>query len=87
MATPTTTFLASQDRQPEDDRARDVEWLKRTLVGLLENAAGADVPEHAACAKYAELLFKMLPKGKEEKPSESAIELVRKTILGQGSAS
>lgn len=64
-----------------DERARDVEWLKRTLVGLLENAAGLETPEHAACAKYAELLFKMLPKGKEEKPSEAAIDLVRRTLL------
>ena len=60
---------------------RDVVWLKKMLVSLLENAAGSEQPEHAACAKYAELLFKMLPKGKEEKPSDATIEMVRKAMM------
>lgn len=59
---------------------KDVEWLKKKLVVLLEDAAAQETPDHQACAKYADLLYKMLPKGNAE-PSQKAVDMVRKALI------
>lgn len=63
------------------ENVKDIEWLKKKLVGLLEDAALRDPPDHQACAKYADLLFKMLPKGNSAEPSQKAVDLVRKALI------
>lgn len=40
---------------------KDQAWLKGQLIELLLSAKGAEAPDHTACAKYADLLYKMLP--------------------------
>lgn len=59
---------------------QDSEWLKSKLVGLLEDAADRDPPDHAACAKYADLLWKMLPKGTPKDKGASLLDRVRQAI-------
>jgi hypothetical protein len=47
-----------------EDR-EDVAWLKRTVVALLKDATKgkeSDEVDHAACAKYAEILLKLMPR-------------------------
>jgi len=68
-------------RFPMDGKdTKDIEWLKKKLIGLLEDAEEREPPDHQACAKYADLLFKMLPKGNAE-PSQKAVDLVRKALI------
>lgn len=66
---------------PMSQDTHDREWLKRQLVSLLEGAMAAETPDHSACAKYADLLFKMLPQGAEKKslPKDLA-EQVRQAL-------
>ena len=40
---------------------KDAGWLKSQLVSLMEDVIAAEQTDHTAAAKYAELLFKMLP--------------------------
>mgnify|MGYP003455167360 FL=1 len=54
-----------------------IEWLRAKLVTLLEDAATGDEPDHQACAKYADILFKMLPKSSNEHRDIGAEELAR----------
>ena len=49
---------------------KDSEWLKAQLINLLTDAIARDPVEHQACAKYAELLWKMLPKGTDKNVSD-----------------
>jgi hypothetical protein len=62
------------------DRKEDAEWLKDQLVELLKNAMARDQVEHQACAKYAELLWKMLPKKAETDVGKSTLDEVREKI-------
>jgi len=68
---------------PKESQELTVEWLKEKLIGLLDQAAEGEQPDHAACAKYADLLFKMLPK-KDGKThvSDDALAAARKAVLG-----
>lgn len=63
-----------------DDRKEDAEWLKDQLVNLLKDAMNRDQVEHQACAKYAELLWKMLPKKADDGASKSTLDEVREKI-------
>lgn len=76
---------------PQTDVSRDVEWLRCLLVRLLEQAADDGEPDHAACAKYADLLFKMLPSSgggpngrAPAHPDEKAIAAMRLAIQRDG---
>lgn len=53
--------------KPLPPAPKDSAWLQAQLVALLEDAMEASPKDHGACAKYADLLWKMLPKstGKE----------------------
>ena len=44
---------------------RNVEWLRSEVVALFESATRASEKDIASCTKLAELLYKLLPKGKE----------------------
>lgn len=44
-----------------DSQDLSIEWLRQKVLELLQDASAADERDHPACAKYAELLFKMLP--------------------------
>lgn len=44
------------------ESVKDSSWLQVQLVTLLQDAMEANPKDHAACAKYADLLWKMLPK-------------------------
>jgi hypothetical protein len=63
-----------------DDRKEDAEWLKCQLVNLLKDAMHRGQVEHQACAKYAELLWKMLPKKAETDVGKSTLDEVREKI-------
>lgn len=62
------------------DRKEDAEWLKDQLVKLLKDAMGRDQVEHQACAKYAELLWKMLPKKQDGEVGKSTLDEVREKL-------
>lgn len=78
----------------EQTQVLSIEWLRDQVVKLLAHAArgveGDDgsEPDHAACAKYADLLYKMLPKGSGDaaaaspKLAQEAIEELK--LLRQG---
>lgn len=69
---------------------KDVDWLRALLVRLLENASSCEAPDHPACAKYADLLFRMLPhsngSGKPEHPDSKSIAAIRLALQGDGKA-
>lgn len=46
-------------------------------MNLLEDATASSPPDHQACAKYADLLFKMLPKGSGDKAGLQPDDLAR----------
>lgn len=54
-----------------------IEWLQETCVKLLNQAAALDSPDHTACAKYADLLFKMLPRKERRGSASDLVEQVR----------
>lgn len=67
--------------KPEDRKT--VGWLQEQLIELLAAArTGADI-DHAACAKYADLLYKMLPKGDSEK-TKAIGQQVREEMKREG---
>jgi hypothetical protein len=61
----------------EEVQDLSLEWLRRKLVSLLEDASSVEERDHAACAKYADILFKMLPSHSKDSESTQA-ELYRK---------
>lgn len=63
----------------EPDR-KDSEWLKTVLVGLLDDARMADPVDHGACAKYADLLWKILPKGTVADQKATNLDEIRKAV-------
>lgn len=54
-----------------------LEWLQGKLVGLLQDAMAGEATDHQACAKYCDLLFKLLPKGGKDVPQSVAAEIRR----------
>lgn len=58
----------------------DAEWLKGVLVKLLNEAQLQTPTDHQACAKYADLLYKMLPKGKSTADT-AVVDMVRKAVI------
>lgn len=63
------------------------EWLIKKLRKLLDGAAGEAETDHGACAKYAELIFKMLPHRSREGDGTaevSELERVRQEIEREG---
>lgn len=62
------------------DRKEDAEWLKDQLVKLLKDAMGRDQVEHQACAKYAELLWKMLPKAQDKGVTQDTLASLREQL-------
>lgn len=73
--------MAQNKQDPKGDELT-VGWLRDQLVKLLEHASDLASPDHPACAKYADLLFKMLPRsGKEERAgNDEVIERAREAI-------
>lgn len=67
---------------PKESQELTVEWLRDQLIGLLGQAAAGEQPDHAACAKYADLLYKMLPKKEgSSRVSDEALVAARKAVL------
>lgn len=60
---------------------RNIEWLAKKIGDLFETASKEQEPDHSACAKYAELLAKLLfPKiGKVD--SGEGLEQARKAAM------
>jgi len=48
--------------------------LRRTVAALLADARAQEPPDHAACAKYADLLYKMLVKSGGPKKQAGSFE-------------
>jgi len=46
--------------KPQDPGVMTEEELQRIVAGLLSDARMQEPPDHAACAKYADLLYKMM---------------------------
>jgi hypothetical protein len=69
-----------QDGVPQEPTA---EWLRTECARLFGQASRAEEPDLASCAKLAELLFKMLPKGSGERQglSQSDLEAAREAVL------
>lgn len=63
---------------------KDSEWLKEVLVELLDNARLARPVDHGACAKYADLLWKILPKGNQKDPAKEDMDAIRKAVIENG---
>lgn len=64
---------------------KDLPWLKGVVVDLLEDARQGE-PDHQACAKYAELLYKLL-RGEPSTAQEGLMAEVmaaRKAVLDRG---
>lgn len=59
----------------------DTAWLQRTILDLLLKASASSEPDHAACAKYADLLWKMLPRPMTEEETE--LSALRDEILNR----
>jgi len=51
------------------------------VVELLDNARTSDPIDHQACAKYADILLKCIPKGDATKPSTEALDFIRKRLI------
>lgn len=64
--------------ESQEDR-KTAGWLQGQLIELLAAARQGPEIDHAACAKYADLLYKMLPKG-DSKESKSVGEQVREEL-------
>lgn len=62
---------------------KDSDWLKQQLVSLLEDAASQEPKDHAACAKYADLLWKMLPRSSGRAQGDADIEAIRRRVRGE----
>jgi hypothetical protein len=63
------------------DERKDVVWLQQEVTRLFVDAAAQETPEHAVCVKYAELLYKLLPRDNGKvKLSDSLIEDIRKAM-------
>lgn len=65
-----------QDGRPELTQ----EWLREQLVTLLAAAQTADPPDYAACAKFADLLYKMLPRGESRSVMDDVIKQAQDAI-------
>ena len=65
------------DRKDIKDRA----WLQQQLVMLLEDARDQDKTDHQACAKYADLLWKMLPQVRDLDPADKELRDLRKNLI------
>lgn len=63
-----------------DRKEVDREWLLGQLVDLLQDAKGGEKVEHIACAKYVELLYKMLPASTGKSVSDEALEAIRRGV-------
>lgn len=68
------------DPKPQEQPPRDRTWLRNTLTRLLAQAANTEDPDHQACAKYADLLWKMLPQDNPP-PSHNDFDALRHQIL------
>lgn len=63
------------------DSRKDVVWLQGEVTRLFIDAAASEEADHAVCVKYAELLYKMLPKdGGKQKLSDSLVDEIRKAM-------
>lgn len=40
--------------------------------------------DHGACAKYADLLWKILPKGNQKDPAKEDMDAIRKAVIENG---
>ena len=60
---------------------KDSQWLEAQLVRLLIDAQDRDPPDHQACAKYADLLWKMLPRVSDSDPKSKELEDLRKRLI------
>lgn len=60
---------------------KDRGWLRDRLIGLFQDAAGGEKPDHQVCVKYAELLYKLLEASTEGTGSSVVLEQVRQAIL------
>lgn len=65
----------------EDDKLKDSDWLKSKLVDLLTDASEQSPKDHGACAKYADLLWKMLPRSVGKPQEDGALDKIRKRLL------
>lgn len=63
--------------------APTVEWLRDQIVELLDDARKGEKVDHQACAKYAEILFKMLPKNEGNRIGD-AVRAAREALDREG---
>lgn len=66
-----------------------IEWLTRKVMGLLTHASGSAGTEgegridHQACSRYAEILFKVLPKKHEAAAASGELTAEVRKMLEQ----
>ena len=56
------------------DKPKDSAWLQEQLVALLQDAMQATPIDHTACVKYADLLWKILPRTSESKRKSVSLQ-------------
>lgn len=66
------------EEQPEVS----IDWLQKQIVTLLTVAKLGEQIDHQACAKYCELLYKMMPKSTRN-PAAEALEAVREGLKNE----
>lgn len=59
------------------------EELLRLVWRLFDTAIAADKPDHPSCAKYAELLFKMMDKRPKKAPDDYETRMAAIAALRQ----
>lgn len=66
-----------------DRKEVDREWLLGELVDLLRDAKSGEKVEHIACAKYVELLYKMLPPATGKSVADETLDALRRGVQEQ----
>jgi len=63
----------------DDDNPKDRAWLRQQVARLFELAQQGQAVDHQVCAKYADLLFKMMPP--EPEGQEPVSERMRRLLM------
>lgn len=63
------------------DEHKDIAWLKKQLIGLMEDARNQDPTDHGACAKYADLLWKLMGKTLDIDPKSLELDDLRRKLI------
>lgn len=59
----------------------NADWLRDEVVRLFRDASASGTPDHGACSAYANLLYRLLPKGTDNKGlRDEDLERIRRIV-------